>query len=210
MKKLNKYIDYTNLKADAKKDDIIRLCKEAKQYKLYSVCINPNYISLAKKELRDTDVKITTVVGFPLGASISDVKGYETRRAVEKGADEIDMVINISAVKNNDYDLVKKDIETVKNNALGRKLKIILETCLLEEEEIIKLCDIAKEIKVDFVKTSTGFSSYGARLEDIRIMKKVLGDDIGIKASGGIKTRADAELFIKEGATRIGTSSLII
>jgi len=205
---LEKYIDHTLLKPDATRDDIIKLCDEAKKYGFYSVCVNPYYVPLAKEELKDSDVKITTVIGFPLGANMTEVKVYEAKKAIEAGADEIDMVINIAALKNKEYSIIENEIVSILNEIKGKaKLKVIIETCLLTEEEKIKMCEIALKTGVDFIKTSTGFSSGGATYEDVKLIKKVVGDKIGIKASGGIRTKEKAIKMIEEGATRLGTSS---
>ncbi len=207
---LRKYIDYTNLKPDASEKDIIKLCKLAKENNLYSVCVNSGFIETARKELENSDVKISSVIGFPLGASISEVKAFEAEKAVEKGADELDMVINISALKDGRYDYVKSDIEAVKRSAKGRTLKVIIETCLLTDEEKVKACEIAKEAGADFVKTSTGFNGGGAEIEDVKLMRKTVGENMGVKASGGIRSAEDAEKFIEAGASRIGTSSILV
>lgn len=205
-----KYIDHTILKPEAQKSDIIQICSEAKQYHFYSVCVNSYYVPLVKRELAGTDVKITAVVGFPLGAMDTKAKAYEAQIAVENGANEIDMVINIGALKDKDYDYVKNDIQSVasllKNKAL---LKVIIETCLLTEEEKIKACMLAVEAGADFVKTSTGFASGGATEEDVKLMRKVVGDNIGVKASGGIRNLETALKMIAAGATRIGASASV-
>lgn len=208
---LKKYIDYTNLKPDASKFDIEKLCTEAMERELYSVCINPSYIPFAKKILGKTDniVKITTVIGFPLGANSTETKVYETKDALNKGADEIDMVMNISALKNKDYDFLKKDIESVKQIAKDNILKVIIETCLLNDDEIIMASRLAEASGANFIKTSTGFSTGGAIIEDVKLMRQSVGQQVGIKASGGIKTKEDAIKMIKSGADRIGTSALI-
>ncbi len=206
--KLNSYIDYTNLKPDAKTEDIEKFCAEANSNNYYSVCINPAYISLAKSKLNE-NVKITTVVGFPLGSTLSEVKAFETKKAIELGVDEVDMVMNVSALKNKDYDYVKSDIVYVRNECKGKTLKVILETCLLTDEEIEKACEIAKSAGADYVKTSTGFSTGGATESDVSLMRKTVGDNLGVKASGGVRTKEDAEKMIEAGASRIGTSSLL-
>ena len=210
MKELSKYIDHTLLKADAKDDEVIKLCKEAKEYGFFSVCINPSFIELAKKELEKSDVKVCTVIGFPLGATTTETKEFETKDAINKGAHEIDMVINISRLKAKDYEYTLKDIKAVVNAAKDKALvKVIIETCLLTDEEKVKACEIAKEAGADFVKTSTGFSTGGATKEDIALMRKTVGETMGVKASGGVRTYEDAALMIENGASRIGASSSI-
>lgn len=207
MENLNKTIDHTLLKPDALSSDIIKLCKEAKTHHFATVCIHPSHVKKAVEILTDTDVGVCTVVGFPLGATLSSVKAFETRMAVDRGAKEIDMVINIGALKEKNYTLVEKDIAAVVEAASGRLVKVILETCLLSEEEIIKACRCAMEAKAQFVKTSTGFSTSGASLEAVKLMKKTVGDSLGVKASGGIKNADQAKSFLEAGASRIGTSS---
>lgn len=205
--KLNKYIDHTILKADAKKEDVVRYCKEAREYDFMSVCVNSCHVKTVKKELEGSDVKVCCVVGFPLGAMATEAKAFETKYCVENGADEIDMVINIGALKDKNYDYVKSDIEEVVKAANGKVVKVIIETCLLDEEEKKKACEIAKEAKAHFVKTSTGFSTGGATEEDVRLMKSVVGDELKVKASGGVRTKEDAMKMIDAGADRIGASS---
>lgn len=208
--KLAKYFDHTILKPDTKKEDVIRVCNEAKEYDFFSVCVNPYYVSLVNENLKGSDVKVTSVIGFPLGASISEVKAFEATKAIEDGADEIDMVINIAALKNKEYDYVEKDIKAVvdacKDKAL---LKVIIETCLLTDEEKVKACELSKKAGADFVKTSTGFSTGGATVEDVALMRKTVGPDIGVKASGGVRDKEKANAVIEAGATRIGASSSI-
>lgn len=204
---INKYIEHTNLKAYAKEEDIRNLCKEAIYYNFASVVVNPYYVPLAKDLLKDTNIEIATVIGFPLGASTIDVKVYEAIDATEKGATEIDMVANISAIKDNAYDYVKKEIEEIRDAIDGKILKVIIETCYLTEEEIIKMTKICNETFVNFIKTSTGFGSRGATLEDIKIINENKEDFLEIKASGGIKTKEEAISYIENGVTRIGTSS---
>ncbi|MDK2918240.1 MAG: deoxyribose-phosphate aldolase [Candidatus Petromonas sp.] len=205
-----KFIDHTILKPETRKEDVIKVCNEAKECGFYSVCVNPYYVPLAKKELEGSDVKITSVVGFPLGATTKEVKAFEAKKAVKSGADEIDMVINIAALKNREYDIVKEDIKAVvdaiKDKAI---LKVIIETCLLTEEEKIKACQISKEAGAHFVKTSTGFSTGGATVHDIKLMRDTVGTDMGVKASGGIRDRDKALQMIEAGANRIGASSSI-
>ncbi len=207
--KLNKYIDHTLLKADATQESIKELCRQAKEYDFMSVCINSSNIELAKEELKGTDVKICTVIGFPLGATTTESKVFETTDAIEKGADEVDMVLNIGALKSKNFDIVLRDISEVAKAAhnKGKILKVILETCLLEKDEIIKACQLSKEAGADFVKTSTGFSTEGAKEEDVALMRKTVGDLMGVKASGGIRTLEKARLMIENGATRLGVSA---
>lgn len=207
--KLNKYIDHTLLKADATQESIKELCRQAKEYDFMSVCINSSNIELAKEELKGTDVKICTVIGFPLGATTTESKVFETTDAIEKGADEVDMVLNIGALKSKNFDIVLRDISEVTKAAhnKGKILKVILETCLLEKDEIIKACQLSKEAGADFVKTSTGFSTGGAKEEDVALMRKTVGDLMGVKASGGIRTLEKARLMIENGATRLGVSA---
>lgn len=204
---LNKYIDHTNLKAYATREDIEKLCDEARLYQFASVCVNPYYVTLAKNLLEDSSVAVCTVVGFPLGQNTIETKEFEAIRAVESGADEIDMVINIAAVKNKDYDYIKEEIETIRDSIEGITLKVIIETCYLTEEEIIKLTEICNETYVNFIKTSTGFGTKGAEKKDVELMKKHKMDYLEIKASGGIKTLDQAYEMINAGATRLGTSS---
>lgn len=210
MENINKHIEHTLLKQDAKKEEFIKLFEEAKKYNFLGVCVNPLYVKLAKEHLKDSAVKIVTVVGFPLGANRSDVKAYETRLAIEDGADEIDMVINVTALKNKDYEFVKKDIETVKASCKDKPLKVILETDLLDKEEIKKACEICIEAKADFVKTSTGFvkGGVGAKAEDVELMYKTVSPHgLKVKASGGIRDKETAIKMLEAGAERLGTSS---
>ena len=204
---LNKYIDHTNLKNTATLKDIEKLCNEAIKYKFASVCVYPYYVPLAKSLLKDTNVEVCTVIGFPSGMSTKETKTYEAIDAIEKGATEIDMVINISALKNKDYDYIKEEIEEIRDAIDGKVLKVIIETCLLNEEEIIKMTEICNETFVNFIKTSTGFSEYGARVEDVELINKYKSEVLEIKASGGIKDYETAEQMINAGATRLGTSS---
>ena len=204
----NKLIDHTLLKAVATVDEIQALCEEARANHFASVCVNPSNVAQSYQILRDTDVKVCTVVGFPLGATTTQSKVFETREAIDNGATEIDMVINLGAVKSGNYDLVKHDIESVANACRGRALlKVIIETCLLTDEEKVRVCTICKMVGVGFVKTSTGFSTGGATVEDVALMRKVVGSEIGVKASGGVKGAADAKAMVEAGATRLGTSS---
>ncbi|QEK12436.1 deoxyribose-phosphate aldolase [Crassaminicella thermophila] len=208
--KIQAFIDHTILKPQATEEQIKQVCMEAKQYGFASVCVNPYYTSLVRKELEGTNVKTCVVVGFPLGATTKEVKAFETKQAIENGAQEIDMVINIGALKSKKYDVVKEDIKAVVDAAKGKALvKVIIETCLLNEEEKVKICEISKEAGADFVKTSTGFSTGGATVEDIKLMRETVGADMGVKASGGVRTREDAEAVINAGANRIGASASI-
>lgn len=204
---LNKYIDHTNLKNTATLKDIESLCNEAIKYKFASVCVYPYYVQLAHNLLKDTNIDICTVVGFPSGMSTTATKVYEAINAVEEGATEIDMVINIAALKNKDYDYVKNEIEEIRDAIDGKVLKVIIETCLLTSDEIIKMTEICNETFVNFIKTSTGFSEHGARIEDIELINEHKNELLEIKASGGIRNLKTAEDMIKVGATRIGTSS---
>ncbi|MDY0209882.1 MAG: deoxyribose-phosphate aldolase [Acholeplasma sp.] len=204
---LNKYIDHTKLGPAVLEKDIIKLCEEAKTYDFMSVCVNPNYVKTAKKVLKDSNVLVCTVVGFPSGAHSTPSKAFETQQAVVDGADEIDMVISVGNLKDKKYDLVLNDIKAVVKAAEGKLVKVILETCLLTKEEIVKACELTVEAKADFVKTSTGFSTGGATEEDILLMRQTVGPDFGVKASGGVRNYDDAMKMIKAGATRIGASS---
>ncbi|MGM9923661.1 MAG: deoxyribose-phosphate aldolase [Bacillus sp. (in: firmicutes)] len=201
-------IDHTLLKADARKEAIIALAEEAKQYKFASVCVNPTNVKLAAEILKDTpEVKVCTVIGFPLGASTPEVKAFETTNAIENGADEVDMVINIAALKDGDNELVERDIRAVVEAAKGKALtKVIIETCLLTDEEKVRACELSVKAGADFVKTSTGFSTGGATAADIALMRKTVGPKIGVKASGGVRSMEDANAMIEAGATRIGAS----
>ncbi|MEN6409330.1 MAG: deoxyribose-phosphate aldolase [Anaerolineaceae bacterium] len=202
-------IDHTLLKPDATPDQIAQLCFEARKYGFASVCINPGWVSLCAQLLQGSPVKVCTVIGFPLGATASEVKAFETQNAIDHGATEIDMVINVGALKARDLDLVAKDIRGVVNvaHARGPIVKVILETVLLTDEEKTIACLIAKEAGADFVKTSTGFASGGATVHDVALMRRVVGPEMGVKASGGVRTYEDAENMIKAGATRIGASA---
>ena len=204
---LNKFIDHTLLKPTATTSDIVNLCKEAKEHNFYSVCVNSCYVKLAKKELKNSDIKICSVVGFPLGAMSAKAKVFEAKRAIKDGADEIDMVINIGLLKSKKYRSVEKEIRAIKKSIQKKVLKVILETCYLSEEEIVKASKLALKAKADFIKTSTGFGSRGASIEDIKLMKSVAGDKMKIKASGGIKDGKTAMEFIELGVGRLGTSS---
>ena len=206
MNSLSSLIDHTNLRPDALHSDIEILCKEAVQYKFASVCINPVYVSYAKSILKDENPKVCSVVGFPLGADSEEMKYAEARFLIFQGVDEIDMVMNIAFLKERKLDLVKNEIKKVVEAADGNCVKVIIETSLLNQDEKALACNIVKQSGAAFVKTSTGFSSSGATLEDVRLIKKVVGDRVGIKASGGIKTKNEALKLIEAGATRIGTS----
>lgn len=203
---LNKYIDHTNLKPTATIRDIEKLCDEAVKYKFASVCIQPYYVPLAHELLKDTNVNVCTVIGFPLGQNTTSTKAYEAIEAINNGADEIDMVINIAALKNNDYNYVKEEIEEIRDSIDGKTLKVIIETCYLTDNEIIKMTEICNETFVNFIKTSTGFGTRGASINDLKLINKRRNEILEIKASGGIKNYQDANKFIEEGATRIGTS----
>ena len=204
---LNSYIDHTNLKNNATLKDIETLCNEAIKFHFASVCVYPYYVPLCKKLLEGCNVNVCTVIGFPMGMNTKDVKVFEAINAIENGADEIDMVINIAALKNKDYEYVKEEIEEIRDAIDGKTLKVIIETCLLSEDEIIKMTEICNETFVNFIKTSTGFSEYGARVEDVELINRHKGEVLEIKASGGIRTLKDAEDMIKAGASRLGTSS---
>lgn len=201
-------IDHTILKAETTPEDVKRICEEARENKFASVCINPGYVKLTAEELRGSSVKTCTVIGFPLGANSSDVKAFEVRKAIEDGADEVDMVINIGMLKAREYEYIKKDIEAVVNAAKGSALvKVIIETALLTDEEKVMACKLSKEAGADFVKTSTGFSKWGAKVEDVRLMRETVGSEMGVKASGGVHSFEDAIAIIEAGASRIGASS---
>ena len=206
--RLAEYVDYTLLKPTATREDVLRLCEEAKAYRTCSVCVNSCFVKTVREALRGTGIKTCCVVGFPLGAMSSQAKAEETRIAIEDGAEEIDMVQNIGHAKAGEWSLVEQDIAAVTEAARGRALvKVILETCLLTQEEIVASCQAAARAGADFVKTSTGFSTGGARAEDIALMRKTVGPKMGVKASGGIRTRQAAEEMIQAGASRIGASS---
>lgn len=207
MTDLNQYIDHTLLKAEARPEEIEKLVKEAETYKFKSVCVNSSYVSLVKK--LNKDINIAAVVGFPLGAMATKAKAYETKIAVEDGAREIDMVINIGRLKAGDYDYVLEDIKACKEEIKDGILKVIIETCLLTDEEKVKACELSKKAGADFVKTSTGFSTGGAKVEDVKLMRKTVGDTMGVKASGGIHSKKEALAMIEAGANRLGTSASI-
>ena len=201
-----KYIDHTNLKMDATEKDIINLCKEAIEYNFENVCVHPYYVTLAKDLLKDTNIGVCTVVGFPLGMNTPKVKSFEAIEAIENGADEIDMVINVGALKDKDYDYVKSEIEEVRDSIDGKILKVIIETSLLTKDEIIKMTEICNETFVNFIKTNTGFGKRGVTLEDVQLINKHKSEILEIKASGGITTFKQMNELIKAGVTRIGTS----
>ena len=204
---LASYIDHTLLKPEASREQIRAVCNEAKQYHFASVCVNSCWVPLIVEELKGSGVSVCCVIGFPLGASLSSVKAFEAREAVAAGAQEIDMVVNIGAVKSGGWELVREDIAAV-NAAKGTaKLKVIIETCLLIDEEKVRVCQIAKEAGADFVKTSTGFSTGGATVHDVELMRRTVGPEMGVKASGGIRTLADALAMIEAGASRLGASA---
>ena len=210
MENLNKYIEHTLLKQDATHEDLIKLFEEAKEHKFLGVCINPAYVKLAKEHLKGTGIKVVTVIGFPLGANLPSVKAYEAACAVEDGADEIDMVINVSAIKDKNYDYVINDIQTVKESCGFSLLKIILETDLLNPDEIKKACELCVQAGADFVKTSTGFvkNGVGAKVEDVKLMYETVSPHgLKVKASGGIRDKETAIKLIEAGASRLGTSS---
>ena len=205
---LAKYIDHTLLKTDAQRADVAKLIEEAKAYHFASVCVSPIWVSYVSEALRDTGIKTCTVIGFPQGATPSAVKAFETKQAVADGADEVDMVIAVGRLKDSDDAYVKADIEAVVQAAGGKALtKVIIETCLLTDEEKRRACLLAKEAGADFVKTSTGFAAGGATAADVRLMRESVGEAMGVKAAGGIRSRADAEAMLAAGATRLGTSS---
>lgn len=202
-----KMIDHTMLKADATSETIKRYCSEAKKYGFASVCVNTCYVPLAAQELKGSGVAVCCVVGFPLGAMMTSAKALETSEAVKAGAEEVDMVMNIGAMKEKDYDMVRDDIKAVVEASQGKTVKVILETCLLTKEEIQKACEISVEAGADFVKTSTGFGTGGAVPEDVALMKQTVGDRAKVKASGGIRTQEEAHAMIEAGADRIGAGN---
>ena len=203
---LSDYIDHTNLSKVATAEDIMKLCEEAKKYHFPTVCIPPYYVKAASEYLKGSTTEVCTVIGFPNGYNTTETKQYEAIDAIHNGAKEIDMVININALKNKDYDYVKDEIETIRDSIDGRVLKVIIETCLLTEEEIIKMTEICNETFVNFIKTSTGFDKEGAKLDDVKLIMNHKNEVLEVKASGGIRTKKDAEAFIEAGATRLGTS----
>ena len=203
---LSKYIDHTLLKPESTENDILKLIKEAKTYNFASVCVNPGWVRISHEKLKNTDVHVCTVIGFPLGATSTASKVYETKVAIEDGADEIDMVISIGQLKSGNYDYVKNEIQKVVEVSGNKLVKVIIETCLLTDEEKVKACVLAKEAGADFVKTSTGFSTGGATTHDVKLMREAVADDMGVKASGGIHSKEEMMDMIKSGASRIGAS----
>ena len=203
---INRIIDHTLLKADASVAAIEKLCTEAKEYEFASVCVNPGFVPLAAKLLKGSVAKVCTVVGFPLGATLPESKAYEATLAVDNGADEVDMVINISMAKEGNFKYVEDEIRLVKEGCKGRLLKVILETCLLSDEEIVECCKASMRAGADFVKTSTGFSKGGATVHAVSLMRKTVGDKLGVKASGGIHNASEAKAMVEAGASRIGAS----
>lgn len=203
---LAKYIDHTLLKPDAQKTAIDRLLAEAKEYHFASVCVSPIWVKHAHAVLAGTDIRVVTVIGFPAGATPTSVKVFETKQAIADGADEVDMVIPIGLLKDGEYDYVENDIRSVVAAADGKVTKVIIEACLLTDAEKVKACELSKKAGARFVKTSTGFSKWGAKAEDVKLMRETVGSDMGVKAAGGIASRAEAESMIAAGATRIGTS----
>lgn len=206
---LAKHIDHTLLKPEGTEKELIKLCQEAREYNFFSVCVNPCNIVKAKELLEGTDTKVCTVVGFPLGQMTTEAKSFETKEAVFLGAEEVDMVINIGKLKDGDYDYVLEDIRGVVLAAGGVLTKVIIEACLLTDEEKVKACELAKAAGADYVKTSTGFSKSGATTEDIALMRKTVGPEMGVKASGGIRTLADAMAMVENGASRLGLSASV-
>lgn len=204
--KRSKYIDHTLLKPEATQDQIEKLCQEAKQYDFASVCVNPYWVPFCKEELKDSDVKVCTVIGFPLGATSSASKAFETAHAIEQGADEVDMVMNIGELLAGHDQAVQKDIEAVVQAAQGKIVKVILETCLLNDAQIERACSLCLKAKADFVKTSTGFNSAGANTHVVEVMKQAVKGQAKVKAAGGVRNQADMDAMIAAGADRIGTS----
>jgi deoxyribose-phosphate aldolase len=203
-------IDHTLLSPVTKEKEIIQLCEEAKKYGFASVCVNPTWVSLSAELLHDSDVNVCTVIGFPLGANTPETKAFETKNAIENGAAEVDTVINIGALKDKNDELVEKDLRSVVDAANGKALvKVIIEACLLTNEEKIRACEIAVKAGADYVKTSTGFSLHGATTEDVAIMRTAVGPNIGVKASGGVRNKDDIKAMVDAGASRIGTSSAV-
>ncbi|HLS60837.1 MAG TPA: deoxyribose-phosphate aldolase [Virgibacillus sp.] len=203
-------IDHTLLKAETTKEQVIKLCAEAMEYGFYSVCINSEWVKEASRQLEGSEVKVCTVIGFPLGATTTETKVFETKNAIENGAREVDMVINIGQLKDENEECVEKDVRAVVNAAKDKALvKVIIENCLLTEEEKVRACELAVKAGADYVKTSTGFSTGGATVEDIRLMRETVGPDVGVKASGGVRDKETALAMIEAGATRIGASSSI-
>ncbi|SDB39906.1 deoxyribose-phosphate aldolase [Streptococcus henryi] len=204
---INKYIDHTLLKPESTQEQIDKLISEAIEYDFASVCVNPTWVAHSAQALKDTTVNVCTVIGFPLGANTSAVKAFETKDAIANGADEIDMVLNVGALKSGNYQLVEDDIRAVVEASGDKLVKVIIEACLLTDQEKVKACQLSVAAGADYVKTSTGFSLHGATVEDVALMRQTVGPDIGVKASGGARSLADAQNFIDAGATRIGTSA---
>ena len=204
---LNKYIDHTILKATASSADVQKLCEEAIEYEFYSVCVNGCYVADAKHLLQGTDVKVAAVVGFPLGAMTTASKVFEAKEAIENGASEIDMVINVAKLKDGEFDYVENEIRLIKEAIGDNVLKVIIETCYLTDEEKVKACELSLVAKADFVKTSTGFGTGGSTYEDVKLMKSVVGDNAKVKASGGVRDKETAQKYVDLGAERLGTSS---
>ena len=204
---LNKYIDHTILKATASSSDVQKLCEEAIEHEFYSVCVNGCYVADAKQLLQGTDVKVAAVVGFPLGAMTTAAKVFEAKEAVENGASEIDMVINVAKLKDGEFEYVENEIRQIKEAIGDKVLKVIIETCYLTDEEKVKACELSLVAKADFVKTSTGFGTGGATYEDVKLMKSVVGDNAKVKASGGVRDKETAQKYVELGAERLGTSS---
>ena len=204
---LNKYIDHTILKATASSADVQKLCEEAIEHEFYSVCVNGCYVADAKHLLQGTDVKVAAVVGFPLGAMTTASKVFEAKEAIENGASEIDMVINVAKLKDGEFDYVENEIRLIKEAIADNVLKVIIETCYLTDEEKVKACELSLVAKADFVKTSTGFGTGGATYEDVKLMKSVVGDNAKVKASGGVRDKETAQKYVDLGAERLGTSS---
>ena len=203
----NKLIDHTLLKQDATPEQIVKLCEEAKQFNFMSVCVNPAYVPLASECLRGSYVKVCTVIGFPLGMNLTRTKVDEAKLCIAQGAEEIDMVINVGMLKAGHDDYVKEEIKLLKEVAGKLVLKVIIETCLLTDEEKVRVCRLAKEAGADFVKTSTGFSTGGATAHDVKLMRETVGPEMGVKASGGVRTHEDLLAMVEAGANRIGTSN---
>lgn len=204
---INRMIDHTLLKSESTREQIKSLCDEALEYNFKSVCINPFWVSYANDILKDSEVSVCTVIGFPLGANTTSMKATEAREAILNGADEVDMVINVGLLKSKEYDLVEEDIKAVVEESKDKIVKVIIETCLLSDEEIVKACEISMKSGADFVKTSTGFNSAGAKAQDVNLMRKTVGDTLGVKASGGIRDLKTAREMIENGATRLGVSA---
>jgi deoxyribose-phosphate aldolase len=201
-------IDHTLLKPETTKEQVLELCREAAEYGFASVCVNPTWVKTCAEELKNSNAKVCTVIGFPLGANTPEVKAFETKDAIKNGAEEVDMVLNIGALKDGSLELVEQDMRAVQEAAEGKALtKVILETCLLTDDEKRTACSIAVKAGLDFVKTSTGFSFGAATVEDVKLMREAVGDKAGVKASGGVKTKEDTQAMIDAGATRIGASA---